>query len=341
MAVSPTGRKRRLSLAIALLTALLTVLGGMTPAYAEDPSTDDEGAPKTLREKLEVAAREYYDARAKLVASQKRQAQIQKTLREAELTLARLNVEVAKIAAGRYKGSHLGILNGLFTGQGEPDRLLDAAAVSEYMLWRDDTQLHRYKEARDVATSQQTLLAAEVQEERKQLAQLDKVKRSAEKALASVGGLVSAGYSGPAPEAQPAPRTSSGGWPRETCSVKDPTGTGGCISPRMYHLLTEARLAGFTRFTKCWRSQSWGEHPRGRACDMSANNGNFGGDATGLSKTYGNRLAAWAKKNAEALGVMYVIWYRQIYFPGVGWRSYSGCCDASSKHTNHIHISML
>jgi hypothetical protein len=317
------------------------VLGVMvSPARAEDP-TDDEGAPKTLREKLEVAAKDYYDARTKLVASQKRQAQIQAKLREAELTLARLNVEVAKIASARYKGSHLGILNGLFTGEGDPDRLLDAAAVSEYLIWRDDSQLHRYKEARDVATSQQVLLAAEIQEEKKQLAQLDKVKRNAEKALASVGGLVTAGYSGPVPEAQPAPRTSSGGWPKEKCSVKDPTDTGGCITPRMYHLLTEARLAGFARFTKCWRSQSWGEHPRGLACDFSANTGNFGGDATGLAKTYGNRLAAWAKNNAEALGVIYVIWFRQIWFPGVGWRSYSGCCDASSKHTNHVHISML
>jgi hypothetical protein len=315
------------------------VFGAMVPAHAED--NDDEGAPRTLREKLEVAAKEYYDAKSKLEASQKRQAQIQVKLREAELTLARLNVEVANIAAARYKGSHLGILNGLFTGQGNPDELLDAAAVSEYMIWRDDEQLHRYRTARDTAQSQQVLLDAEIKEEKKQLATLDRVKRSAEKALASVGGLVSAGYSGPAPEAQPAPRTASGGWPRETCTIKDPTGTGGCITPRMYHLLTEARLAGFTRFTKCWRSQSWGEHPKGRACDMSANVGNFGGDATGLSKTYGNRLAAWAKKNAEALGVMYIIWFRQIYFPGVGWRSYSGCCDASSKHTNHIHISML
>ena len=340
MAVSPTGRQRRLSLAVALLTALITVLGAMVPAHA-DPGTDDEGAPKNLREKLEEAAKGYYDAKAKLVASQKRQARIQVTLREAQLTLSRLNVEVAKIAAARYKGSQLGILNGLFTGQGDPSRLLDAAAVAEYMIWRDDEQLHRYREARDVAKSQQVLLDAEIKEEKKQFAQLDKVKRSAEKALASVGGLVSAGYSGPVPEAQPAPRTSNGGWPRETCSVKDPTGTGGCITPRMYHLITEARLAGFGRFTKCWRSQSFGEHPRGRACDLSANVGNFGGDATGQSKTYGNRLAAWAKANAEELGVMYIIWYRQIWFPGVGWRSYSGCCDASSKHTNHAHISMV
>jgi hypothetical protein len=324
MAVSRTGRHRRLSLAVALVTAIVTVLGFMVPAHAADPGTDDEGAPKTLREKLEVAAKEYYDTKAKLVASQKRQAQIQK-----------------KLAAARYKGSQLGVLNGMFTGQGDPDRLLDAAAVSEYLTWRDNEQLLQHRTARDEAQIQEAALKAEVEEEGKQLAQLDKVKRSAEKALATAGGLVTAGYKGPAPEAQPAPRTSSGGWPRETCKYKDPTNTGGCVTPRMYHLLQEAQFAGFRRFTKCWRSQSWGEHPKGRACDHSANEGNFGGTASGLSKTYGNRLAAWAQKNAEALGVMYIIWFRQIWFPGVGWRSYSGCCDASSMHTNHVHISML
>jgi hypothetical protein len=155
-----------------------------------------------------------------------------------------------------------------------------------------------------------------------------------------VGGLVTAGYSGPVPEAQPAPRTRNGGWPSEGCSINDPT-TGGCISPRMYHLLTEARLAGFTRFTRCYRNQSSGEHGKGKACDFSANPNGFGGAATGKNKTYGNRLAAWGKSNAEELGVIYVIWYRQIWMPGIGWRSYSGGGSASSAHTDHVHISML
>jgi hypothetical protein len=340
MAVSSTRRHRRLSLAVAFFVALTAVIGVMTPAHA-DPGTDDEGGTKNLRTKLQEAAQEYYDAKNKLVASQKRKAKIEVTLRDAQLTLSRLNVEVAKIASARYKGNQLGILNGLFTGQGDPAELLDAAAVTEYMLWRDDEQLRRYVNARNTAQYQQQMLDAEIKEEKSLLTQLDKVKRNAEKALATVGGLVSAGYSGPVPEAQAAPRTSNGGWPRETCSVKDPTGTGGCITPRMYHFLTEAVLAGFRRYKSCWRTQSWGEHPKGRACDMSANEGNFGGTATGLSKTYGNRLAAWAQKNAEALGVMYIIWFRQIWFPGVGWRSYSGCCDPSSMHTNHVHISML
>ena len=340
MAVSPNGRRRRLSLAVAILAAIFAALAHAVPVYA-DPDTDPEGGNKTLREKLEEAAQGYYDVRGKLSASQKRQAEITKRLREADLKLVRLTAEVSNIAAARYKGSHLGVLNGLFTGEGDASKLLQSAAVAEYLVWRDDEQLRSYREARDQSQEQQALLKAEIAVEQKQLTELDKQKRAAEKALASVGGLVTAGYSGPVPEAQPAPRTSNGGWPREGCSIKDPTGTGGCISPRMYHTLTEARLAGFTRFTRCWRTQGFGEHPKGRACDFAASKTGFGGAATGSDKTYGNRLAAWGKANAEALGVLYVIWYRQIWMPGIGWRSYSGYGDPSSEHTNHIHISML
>ena len=54
-----------------------------------------------------------------------------------------------------------------------------------------------------------------------------------------------------------------------------------------------------------------------------------------------NAHAAWSVRNAEALGVMYVIWYRQVWVPGVGWHAYRGRGDPSSEHTNHVHVSML
>jgi hypothetical protein len=326
-------------LVVVVLAVVLALVG--SPAYGFEDPPDPEGGTSNLRQKLEEAARSYYDTRSALSQSQKRQAQITKKLREVEISLVRLTAEVEQIAAERYKGSQMGVLNGLVTGQGDPTTLLQGAAVAEYLVWRDDEQLRQLREARDEASRQNALLDAEVKLQAKALSELDKKKRAAEKALASVGGMVTAGYSGPVPEAQPAPRTSNGGWPRETCSIKDPTNTGGCLTPRMYHALNEARLAGFSRFTRCWRTQNWGEHPKGRACDFAASKSGFGGAATGLDRTYGNRLAAWAKQNAEALGVLYVIWYRQIWMPGIGWRAYSGYGDASSEHTNHVHLSML
>jgi hypothetical protein len=46
-------------------------------------------------------------------------------------------------------------------------------------------------------------------------------------------------------------------------------------------------------------------------------------------------------KNASRLGVMYVIWYRQIWNPGTGWTSYSGSGGPNATHTNHVHLSVL
>jgi hypothetical protein len=326
-----------MSVVVTVLATLFAIFAAGSPAYA-DP--DDEGGTDALAQKLEQVAFGYYDARTKLQASQVRQAELTKRLREVEITIVRLDAEVSLVAAARYKGSHLGLLNGLLVQHSSPNQMLQGAAVAEYLIWRDDDRLHRLAAARSEARTTQEQLDQEIKIQQQQLTELDKQKRAAEAALASVGGMVSAGYTGPVPDAQPAPRTAGGGWPSERCSVNDPT-TGGCITPRMFHTLNEARLAGFTRFVSCHRDGGPYEHPKGRACDFSVSKGGFAGTATGEDRAYGNRLAAWGVRNAEALGVMYVIWYRQVWVPGVGWHAYRGHGDPSSDHTNHVHISML
>lgn len=339
LAVRP--RRDRLRLVVTVIAVFLAVFGGSSMAFA-DPGTDDEGGTQALREKLETAARGYYDAQAVLSASEQRQAEIVEKLRTSELALARLTAEVGTVAAARFKGSQIGILNGLITGEGNPKELLQGAAVANYLVWRDDTYLREYRTAKEESAKQQGLLDAEVAIQAKQVADLDASKREAEKALASVGGMVSAGFNGLSAVAQPAPRNGDGSFPREGCTVIDPTGTGGCLTPRMYHTLNEARLGGFQHFVGCWRAGDWGEHPQGRACDFAADPNGFGGVAVGDSYDYGTRLATWAINNADGLGVLYVIWYRQIWFPGTGWRAYtSGGGDPASDHTNHVHISIL
>ena len=47
-------------------------------------------------------------------------------------------------------------------------------------------------------------------------------------------------------------------------------------------------------------------------------------------------------KNASSLGVLYVIWFRQVWTPAAGWHAYSGGNgDPSSDHTNHVHLSLI
>jgi hypothetical protein len=102
----------------------------------------------------------------------------------------------------------------------------------------------------------------------------------------------------------------------------------------------EAKKAGFNHYVSCYRPGGSGEHPKGRACDFAANAAGFAGTATGSDREYGNRLAAWCLANASRLGVLYVIWFRQIWLPGIGWRAYHGDGSPSGDHTNHVHLSM-
>jgi len=332
------GRSRRWigRLVVVVVATLASVLGVSGVAVADPEENHDQD----LVAKLEEAARGYYEAQAVLASSQQRYAEIEQNLQVAEAELARVSTQIGKIVAARYKGSSVGLFAGLISGEGTTEQLLGGAAVGQYLLMRDDAYIRQHRLLLEESQRQRELLDAELAIQSKQLELLDQQKREAERALAAVGGMVTTGFSGPAVPAQPAPRNPDGTLPWESCSDPDPT-SGGCLTPRTYHMLTEARLAGFTRYVACWRSATWGEHPVGRACDFSAFPSGFPAQAaTGDAKDYGDRLAAWAVNNAQALGVLYVIWYRQIWMPGAGWRAYNSYGDPATEHTNHVHISM-
>jgi hypothetical protein len=212
----------------------------------------------------------------------------------------------------------------------------------EMMAQIDGRALAGYQQAVAEAEQAKKDIELAILQQKQQVEIRAKKKKQAENALAAAGGgSASSGFlSANSPLAKAAPRNSDGSWPRESCNVNDPT-TGGCITPRLLHAYNESRLAGFKRYGSCFSVRSSGEHPKGRACDFAAQANGFGGAASGGDKMYGNRLAAYFVKNAGRLGVMYVIWYRQIWMPGTGWRHYSGKGGPSGEHTNHVHLSML
>jgi hypothetical protein len=92
------GGRHRLALLITALATVFAVLVSGAPALA-DPGTDSEGQTQALSQKLEAAAKSYYDIKAKLTASQKRQVDIKKKLETAQLSLVRLSAVVSNIAA--------------------------------------------------------------------------------------------------------------------------------------------------------------------------------------------------------------------------------------------------
>jgi hypothetical protein len=352
---------------VLIVVAVLLVTLTPNPVQAVPGAAGPEGGSASLRDQLEAASRGFNDAAARLDASKARQAQLAEQMRVTDSQLVQLTDQVGALAASAYKGGRIGGLVALLDSD-SPDSLFQRAATLESKARVDDGTLRRLKAAKTAQRLQQATLDSEIKGQQEQLAEMDKRKKAAEKALASAGGgQKTSGFSGgtppaAAPPAAPAPRqsgasaspTTSGGaapvptqrrpdgtFAPESCSVKDPT-TSGCLTPRTLHALQQTQAAGFNHFVSCYRSQEdGGEHPRGRACDFAAAPRDFGGVATGADKDYGNRLAAWYVANAKALGVLYVIWFKQIWLPSTGWRAYTnGNGTPSGDHTNHVHLSV-
>jgi hypothetical protein len=337
-----TTRRRGFRILV-LLAAAVALLAGVTagPASAAPSSPGDEGGSKNLRDVLEAAAKGHIEAQTKLDNSRKRQNELALQLKLLEGRLAELNVELGVVAAESYRSGRLTAMS-MLLNSASPDAFLQRAAGLDVLAQRDGRKLRLLTETREQMSRSKAAIDQEVREQAKQVAIMAQKKKDAERALATVGGAPAGGFiSANSPLARPAPRNSDGSWPKESCTIDDPT-TSGCITPRTLHAYNQARAAGFKRHTSCHRSGGGGEHPKGRACDFSAAAGGFENvSATGGDRAYGDKVAAFYVKNASRLGVLYVIWYRQIWMPGTGWRAYSGGGSPAADHTNHVHLSMV
>jgi len=309
-----------------------------TPALA-DP-TNPDGSPSSLQGQLDEAARAYNDAKGRLDAAKQRQTDLTAQAAATKERLDTLTPEANAVAVAAFKGGRLSGV-AMLLDSGSADDLLARATALQMQLNRDDHTLRRLADAQAQYAEQLAAIDVEVQAQQTQLAAMAKRKGDLEKALAAAGskpsgGVVPVG----AGSATPAPRNPDGSWAKESCSVKDPT-TSGCLTPRTLHALQEVRKAGFNHYTACFRSGGSGEHPLGRACDLAANATGFQDvAATGADKAYGDRLAGFLLANADRLAILYVIWYRQIWMPATGWRTYHGDGTPAGDHVNHVHMSI-
>jgi len=328
------------------LVALLAVitLGGLTatPARAEPGGdTGDEGANPTLASVLEATSRGYTEAKERFDASAKKQDELNKQLQATEQQLAQTQEQVAAIAVAAYRTGPLTTFAALMDS-GSPDGFAERAGRINEIAYHNDALLHRLKQLKDDQAAQKKALETEVATQAAQVQTMEQQKKDAEKALALAGGPSKGFVTANLPVADPVPRGAGGALPKESCNQNDPTTTG-CITPRTLHDMQTAQKDGFKRFVSCYRPSGPYEHPKGRACDFSVQTkSGFGGVAQGDDFVYGSTLAAYFVKNADRLAVMYVIWFKQIWTPAVGWHHYSGVAgDPSSDHTNHVHLSVL
>jgi hypothetical protein len=349
--------RRRLATVLAALVATTGLaLAAPAPASAAprplaapgDSGDDGEGGSKSLIKQLEAASKGFVEAKEALERSQKRQQQLTAKLKVIDTELGPKQAALDDIVQQSYRTGRLGPMTALITAD-STSSMLDRAQTLETIAVKQDRAIRDLKDARAQQQQAKVAIDAAVRDQQQQVTVMAKRKAQAENALkaanaasgssgSSSGGGSSGG--GNSAQAAAAPRNSDGSLPDESCSVNDPT-TSGCITPRLLHAMQEAQKDGFTHFVACFRQQNSGEHPKGRACDFAADKNGFGGDATGSSKDYGNRLANYFINNASRLGVLYVIWYRRIWLPSSGWKSYSGAGgDPSSDHTNHVHLSV-
>ncbi|WP_091300295.1 coiled-coil domain-containing protein [Micromonospora halophytica] len=338
-----TAPLRRWMTPVVSVLAALAILAGAAPAIAA-PSTptpsghEEDDEPKLLTDVIELRNREYSKAKSKLEKSKKRQLELAMEVRRAQDELESLKPHVTQIAAQSYRTGRIGAVSMLLESDA-PDSFVRRAAALDELNMVNGQKLAEVTAAKNRAEQAKLALDAEVREQQKLTNDMARESREAEKALALVGGK---GFTGglvdaTSPVARIAPgRTADGGWRSETCSADDPT-TSGCITPRTLHAYKEVRRAGFKRFVGCYRPGGPWEHPKGRACDWSLQNSGFAPWYNNDTRMYGNNLTAFLIRNADRLGIYYVIWNRQIWFPATGWKSYSG----PSNHTDHVHMSLL
>ncbi|MFG2039146.1 coiled-coil domain-containing protein [Dactylosporangium sp. NPDC048998] len=336
-----TAPRRLLTLAV---TALLLVATFGNPATAEPTpgANEDGGQNLTVRQALDKATAAYNDAKGRLDKSVADQASIGDQMATTQTRLTELQASAGTIAATAYRGRRVSLLT-VMVGAENPDDMLHNMVTVEYMLQQEDKQLREVVATQKQLEQQRKDIDAAVANQQAQLKIMEANKKAAEDALRKAGGGadVSSGVpTGGKVTTNPVARNSDGSYPSEGCTINDPT-TSGCISPRMLNAYNEARKAGFTHYTSCHRNGGGGDHPLGKACDFSANASTFvNARATGADKTYGDNLAAWAIANAKNLGVKYVIWYKRIWQPSSGWKSYGGDGTPAGDHYNHVHISM-
>ncbi|PYC69355.1 hypothetical protein C7C45_16930 [Micromonospora arborensis] len=338
-----TAPLRRWLTPVVAVIAALTVLAGPLPAHAA-PTTptpsghEEDNEPQLITDVIEQANRDYSAAKSRLDKSKKRQLELALEVDRAKADLDALAPQVGQIAAQSYRTGRMGALAMLLESNA-PDTFVQRAAALDEMNMVNEQKLSKVNEAKARAEQAKLALDTEVREQQKQTALMAKRKSEADKALALVGGK---GFTGglvdaTSPVAKIGPgRTADGEWKPQSCSEDDPT-TSGCITPRTLHAYKEVKRAGFNRFVGCYRSGGPWEHPKGRACDWSLQKSGFAPWHNDDTRMYGNNVAAFLIRNADRLGIYYVIWNRQIWFPATGWKSYSG----PSNHTDHVHMSLL
>ncbi|HEY1639633.1 MAG TPA: hypothetical protein VGG35_03000 [Streptosporangiaceae bacterium] len=124
---------------------------------------------------------------------------------------------------------------------------------------------------------------------------------------------------------------------------ESPVTGGDRITARMRQVRDEVdRRFGPFPAIGCYRPESSGEHPLGRACDFMLSTGGVLPASSRIQLGYS--IASWAQANASRLGIMYIIYRQRIWdarMPSSGWVPMEDRGSVTANHFDHVHISVF
>lgn len=303
------------------ILAAVSFMFGATPAVAAPKS--DESALRSQLAKLNKRADtliEAYNAkRVSLTKAKAEERKARKQLARAEAKLAASEEYIVRIAQTLYQNN--GSLPTFLPTDAGGAAVLDAIATQQ------ETIIRGVKAARDVkkqAADQAVQLSGTIKKESGELAeQRDEAEKLISGIRKKLDALVPFGTG----------RRADGSFAPELPGGPDN------ITPRTRLMRAEVQKNFPLQYAVgCYRQDSFGEHPLGRACDFMMSPGGVLPSAAG--NALGDQIAAWAIKNQSRLGVKYVIWKQRIN-QGSGWRPMSDRGSITQNHHDHVHISML
>jgi hypothetical protein len=323
-AASPAHRVIGLITAAAVAcTPVLTAYALVTPPAAAEPKPTEQQLRKELKQlntKVDKLIERYNLKRVELAEARKAAQAAQERLAKAEETLTSAERRVAELARLQYQNGGMRLPSLLTI----PDAR--GAALLEQLTAEQQALVAKVAEARDEkkkAADEAAKLADEIE---KDAAEVAAQRREAEDVIKDIqkklDDLVPFSTG----------RRADGTWAPQLPSGPDN------ITPRTRLMKTEiAKNFPLPFSVGCFRAGSSGEHPLGRACDFMLSTG--GTMPTPANQALGDRIAEWALKHRNKLGVKYVIWKQRINH-GSGWRAMSNRGSITENHFDHVHISM-
>ena len=194
------GASRRLA-AVACLSLTASLASVPVVAHAEPKPTKAQAQKKLdkLNERMDLEVEKYNDNREKLKVAKKKYTTAKKASKQEQAAFEEQRTKIAQMAASAYKNGDSADVTG-FVGSGDPQAVLDQAAVFSHLSHERSSQLTQFlATAQRLRREQSQAKTAydEVKQKQDELAKkkkdLDKKVKKQKALVASLGGGTSAG----------------------------------------------------------------------------------------------------------------------------------------------------